>query len=106
MVKKGSIILMLIVLGIILLILSLNMPNLSLTSLSISSTEANILQESVNLHAWTKAICNKDNFCQDYLIECNDQETLKITPIAGSMAQFDASWQDPRTLEQRERLCG
>ncbi len=74
-----------------------------LTSFSISSQE--ISTENTNLHAWTKAICTKDNFCQDYYIECNGQEPAKLSPITGAAVQFDSMWQDPRTLEHRERLC-
>ena len=78
-----------------------------LTSFSILSQElsqeANM--ENSNLHAWTKAICTKGNFCQDYYIECNGQEPVKLSPITGAAVQFDSTWQDPRGIEQRERLC-
>ncbi|MBI3623236.1 hypothetical protein HY212_04120 [Candidatus Pacearchaeota archaeon] len=98
---------MLIILGVIIVILSTNLSTLSLTSLSISSPEANSKQNHQNLgtRAWTKAICTKDHFCQDYLIECQNQEPVKLSPITGSSVKFDNSWQDPRNLEQRERLC-
>ncbi|MBI2045249.1 hypothetical protein HYT23_04280 [Candidatus Pacearchaeota archaeon] len=91
----------LILLLAILITISFNLSNFSLTSLSIFSQEANYQ----NFHAWTKAICTKDNFCHDYLIECQDQEPIKLTPITGASIQFDSLWQDPRSLEQRERLC-
>jgi len=74
-----------------------------LTSFSISPKEINT--ENTNLHAWTKAICDKDNFCQDYTIECDGRTPTKISPITGAAVQFDNLWQDPRDADQRERLC-
>jgi len=100
--KKVAIILMLAISALlILLIININ-QDFSLTSLSISSSNS---QQIPNSHAWTKAICNKDNFCQDYLIECQGQKPVKLTPLTGATVQFDNTWQDPRPLEQRERLC-
>ena len=90
----------LIVLTILLIIiLSLG----KLTSFSISSPQVSL--ENTNLHAWTKAICDENNFCQDYIIECNGLKPLKISPITGAAVQFDSTWQDPRNIKQRERLC-
>lgn len=86
----------LVIIGVIIIII---LSNPSITGLSISE------QKQPKIHAWTKAVCDKDNFCQDYLIECNGQEPIKLSPITGASVQFDKDWQDPRTLEQRERLC-
>ena len=74
-----------------------------LTSFVVSETETGLNNQ--NLHAWTKAICDKDNFCQDYTIECDGRTPTKISPITGATVQFDSLWQDPRNVEQRERLC-
>ena len=90
-----------ITLGAIILVLSVSVSGSSLTPDLISSP----VSSPPNLHAWTKAICDKDNFCQDYFIECQDQEPLRISPITGAAIQFQNNWQDPRTLEQRKRLC-
>ena len=68
-------------------------------------TGSSISEEEKVTHAWTKAICDKDNFCQDYLIECQNQEPIKLSPITGASIQFSKEWQDPRTSEQKERLC-
>lgn len=100
---KILLIAVLITLGVIVVVLSTQLSGLSLTSLSISMQEANI--QTPNSHAWTKAICNKDNFCQDYIIECDKETPTKLSPITGASVQFDNDWQDPRSLEQRERLC-
>ena len=90
-----------ITLGAIILVLSVSVSGSSLTPDLISSP----VSSPPNLHAWTKAICDKDNFCQDYFIECQDQEPLRISPITGAAIQFQNNWQDPRALEQKERLC-
>src|SRR3989344_3770726 len=90
-----------ITLGAIILVLSVSVSGSSLTPDLISSP----VSSPPNLHAWTKAICDKDNFCQDYLIECNGETPSKISPITGASVQFDSLWQDPRDIEQRERLC-
>ena len=100
---------MLITIGVSVVVLFIHLSGLSLTSLSIfSPEEANVKTSNLkqtNSHAWTKAICDKDNFCQDYLIECKGQNLIKLSPITGAFAKFDDSWQDPRSLEDREKLC-
>lgn len=78
---------------------------ITLTSPSLIEASVANSQQTTDSHAWTKAICNKDNLCQDYLIECKGSKTLKITPITGSLVKFDASWQDTRAIEDRERMC-
>jgi len=100
MVKPIIIILITLVLALLIIILVSN-PNI--TSLSISSQEAS--SNNPNLYSWTKAICNENNYCQDYEIECNGQELTKMSPITGASIQNSKTWQDPRTLEQRIRVC-
>ena len=100
--KTGILIAVLIVIaGVLAVILS---TSFSVTGNAISYPKESNL-DPPNLHAWTKAICDKDNFCQDYFIECQDQEPLRISPITGAAIQFQNNWQDPRALEQKERLC-
>ena len=81
---------------------------LAIAILSISLSSAENLpfnSNNQNLHAWTKAVCDKDNFCQDYFIECKGETPTKISPLTGAFIQFDNSWQDPRNIKQKERLC-
>lgn len=54
---------------------------------------------------WTKAICNTENFCQDYEISCKDENFVKMVPITGAAVQFSESWKDPRDEETRKELC-
>ena len=76
---------------------------LALTGLSISSNQEKI---DFNLHSFTKAICDENNFCQDHMIECEYDQVTKITPITGASIQFSQDWQDPRTIKQIEKMCG
>ena len=55
-------------------------------------------------HSLTKAICNSENFCQDYEIFCEKEEVIKMSPT-GAAIQFSEIWKDPRGEEIRSRLC-
>ena len=54
----------------------------------------------------TKAICNETNFCQDYEITCEGNNTISITPMTGAFIQHSESWKDKRTQEEKNKLCG
>jgi len=56
-------------------------------------------------YSYTKAICDEKNYCQDYEIFCINKQVIEITPISGAAVQFSDDWDDPRTLEQREKSC-
>jgi hypothetical protein len=47
-------------------------------------------------YTYTKAICNDDNFCQDYVITCENKEVTSVEPITGAAIQQDDDWEDPR----------
>jgi len=55
-------------------------------------------------YTFTKAICNETNFCQDYVIECNNEVLINMTPTEAT-AQFPTSWEDPRDNETKNKLC-
>jgi len=55
-------------------------------------------------HSFTKAICDEDNFCEDYEIECQGNILTKITPT-GFTLQQSKDWEDIRTPEEIERFC-
>jgi len=63
---------------------------------SFSDTEIN--------HTWTKAICNSDNYCQDYKISCSNNNFISMAPT-GAIVHFSENWKDPRDWESRKRLC-
>ena len=56
-------------------------------------------------HSLTKAICNSENFCQDYEIFCEKEEVIKMSPITGAAIQFSETWQDQRDEEMRSKFC-
>lgn len=64
------------------------------------SLTGNIIIEE---YTHTKALCNKTNFCQDYIITCQNNITKKITPISGATIQHTKDWIDPRS--NPETLC-
>ncbi len=76
-------------------ILSFNIVKTRATSAAIYET-----------HSYTKAICNPDNYCQDYVISCNRHQILGMSPITGSAVQFSDGWQDPRDEETINGFCG
>ena len=59
----------------------------------------------VNDYTFTKAVCDENNFCQDYEIRCNGEQVVSQTHIKGASVQYPKDWKDPRTKEERERLC-
>ena len=60
--------------------------------------------DSLDYYMHTKAICNETNFCQDYMISCNEDVVVMTSPITGAIVQYDNSWQDPRN-ELEQELC-
>jgi len=54
------------------------------------------IQNLPNYYTYTKAICNKTNFCQDNIISCQGKEIISIKPITGATIQHSEDWEDPR----------
>ena len=93
--KKYLIILILIFINLILILLLINF---NLTG-RVIETETN------NISTFTKAICDNNNYCQDYIIECEGNKTISIKSITGATIQFNPEWEDPRNEEEINRLC-
>jgi len=55
--------------------------------------------------SFTKAICDKENSCQDYKIFCKEKRAVSISPITGAVIQFSKDWEDPRSEEIISRFC-
>ena len=55
-------------------------------------------------YSFTKAICNNENFCEDYEIYCDGKNLIRLNPT-GAAVQFPESWKDPRNKEQIEKSC-
>ena len=64
----------------------------------------NTISQPEYTHTFTKAICDETNYCEDYEVACNKNKLKSLSPT-GFSVQNSASWQDPRTPEQRDRLC-
>ncbi len=84
-------------LEIILIVLTL------LTIFSSSLIKASDSDAEIN-RTWTKAICDSDNYCQDYEIRCYDNNFISMNPT-GAIIHFSDNWKDPRTQEMVEKLC-
>jgi len=57
-----------------------------------------------NHYTYTKAICNQTNYCEDYKITCQNNNTLSINPT-GATIQFPNNWKDPRNKELIKKIC-
>jgi len=55
-------------------------------------------------YTYTKAICDKNGYCEDYIIECSNEEAISLTPTGFSI-QTDEEWKDPRSKEIIDKLC-
>ena len=60
--------------------------------------------EISNSHLFTKAICNEENFCEDYFINCSGKNLLDMKST-GYAVQFSSDWKDPRNSEDINRTC-
>jgi hypothetical protein len=55
-------------------------------------------------YTYTKAICTDENFCQDYIVTCENKQVTDIQPITGASIQQDADWEDPR-INKSKIIC-
>ncbi len=56
-------------------------------------------------YPYTKAICDGENFCQDYEIICEGNKTIQKNPITGASIQHEDDWNDPRDKNIIEKDC-
>jgi len=54
--------------------------------------------------AWTKAVCNEENYCLDIQITCEDNRIIDVKPTGEGM-YFPEDWEDPRPVEIIEKWC-
>ena len=86
---------------LILIILALT----SITTLALLSSDPKNSESYSYDHSWTKAICDENNYCQDYIVFCKGKEIVSISPITGAVIQFSEDWTDPRDEELKNRFC-
>ena len=63
-----------------------------------------VSNEASGFHSYTKAVCDRNNFCEDYFIECEGSKALSVT-ATGFAVQFLGNWKDNRNLEDIEKTC-
>ncbi|MBT3691484.1 hypothetical protein HOD75_02915 [archaeon] len=99
-----------IIITLILIIISITLLLTLFSALFLTfnqSITGNAIQQASpkNITTYTKAICNSSNYCQDYILECNNNNLTSKNPITGAAVQFPENWEDPRTSEQIKREC-
>jgi len=67
-------------------------------------TGKSVENEAKNYYTYTKAICDEEGYCEDYIIECSNEETVSLTPTGFSI-QTGENWKDPREKESIDKLC-
>lgn len=53
---------------------------------------------------YTKALCDENNLCQDYIIACENNKLVSMNQITGATVQFSKDWEDIRE-NKTEMLC-
>ena len=89
-----------IIILIIILILYIFLSNFIYVSLT-----GKVVQKKDSIYYFRKTICNINNYCQDYLIECEDKKAISIRPIEGTSIQYSQYWENPRTVESLDEWC-
>ena len=52
-------------------------------------------------YTYTKAICNEQNYCQDYEIVCIGNVVQEMNAINGAVVKNSEDWEDPREEDER-----
>lgn len=63
-----------------------------------------ITLSSESENSLTKAICDENNYCEDYEIVCKGNEIIGLNPT-GFAVQFSEKWEDPRSDKDKEIGC-
>jgi len=99
--KNSTVVIIIIIVLLILIITFTFLPTLITTTL----TGQTIIEDKLNEYTYTKAICDKNNYCRDNEIICKGNQTVSVTPITGAVVQFDEDWEDPRDDKTINTLC-
>ncbi len=94
--KKITISLIILTIALIGIFIFINLDNSLLTGRIV---------EKQGQYLFTKAICDETNYCEDYEIECNKNEVVKMT-ATGYSIQDKENRKDPRGEQDLEKLCG
>ncbi len=52
----------------------------------------------------TVAVCDEDNFCQDYKVICRNGEEISREEVPGAVIQKPSDWVDDRNIDY-DNLC-
>ena len=62
------------------------------------------ISETSSKQVFTKALCNEDNSCRDFIYTCENGNLISITPT-NAVIQHSADWIDPRTEDIKYKSC-
>ena len=91
---------LIVVILIIILILYIFLSNFIYISLT-----GKVIQKKDDIYSFRKTVCNLNNYCQDYMIECKDKGAISIRPVEGTSTQYSRYWEDLRTIELLDEWC-
>lgn len=72
--------------------------------LVLSLLQNSAADSSARKSSYTKAICDGDNYCEDYEVICESGKIAELNPT-GYAVRFSANWQDSRSEEDRRIAC-
>lgn len=84
--RKRIILIIALILVASILFLSFGISKQSITGGTISAYK----------YSYTEAKCNETNYCQDYIITCDNKTIINQTSITGAAVQYSDDWEDPR----------
>lgn len=64
-----------------------------------------VIEEDNFYYSYTKAICDENNLCQDYEIQCKGKEVIEKKAITGAVVQHSNDWEDSRSEEMIKGIC-
>ena len=67
-------------------------------------TNVIITGKVIGISHHTQAICDDNNFCQDYEVYCDGEILLNLIPISGAAIHNLENWTDPRGTDGN-KLC-
>lgn len=85
----------------ILLLIILIIILITSTFLTKNTITGNIIKNNPEYYTYTKAICDNKNYCEDYIIECQNEKEISIM-ATGYTIQNPKNWTDKR---KKENLC-
>ncbi len=86
-------------------LISLILWILIVTFVTLVLTGTLISKNTGKTRTFTKAICDHNNYCEDFIIKCEGKKIISISPISGAATKYPISWLDPRAIEEAGIVC-